>query len=149
MNRYRAQLSLKLTHPTRDLSRVCKALGLEPKRIWKKGDERQTPNGNPLKGKRDSSYCSIEFGPASRKSLARLIEAALERLQPHRVMLRRLSSTGGEVTLSVGWFLDEHSGEAFSSDLVKSMAGLKIALDLHTYLPDAIEPVRSKAISKR
>ncbi|MBR0928853.1 DUF4279 domain-containing protein [Bradyrhizobium diazoefficiens] len=149
MNRYRATVSLKLTHPTRDLSRLCKALGFEPKRIWKRGDEQPVPKGMPLGSKRDSSYCLIELGPTSRKTVARQIEAALERLQPHRTVLRKLSSTGGKATLSVGWFLDEHSGETFSSDLLKSMARLHIALDLHTYLPDAIEPLRSKAISKR
>ncbi|PSO22121.1 hypothetical protein C7G42_09610 [Bradyrhizobium sp. MOS003] len=149
VNRYRAQVSLKLKHPTRDLSRVCKALGLEPKHIWKMGDERRTPKGNPLGGNRDSSYCLIELGPTSRKSLAKKIESALGRLQSHRALLRRLSSTGGKVTFSVGWFLDEHSGETFSGDSLKSMARLQIGLELHAYLPDANEPLRSKPISKR
>ncbi|MBB4395465.1 DUF4279 domain-containing protein [Bradyrhizobium sp. ERR14] len=148
MNRYRAQVSLWLKHPTRDLLPVCKTLGLEPETIWKRGDERRTPKGRLLGGKRDSSYCSIDLGPTSRKTVARQIEAALERLQPHRAVLRRLSSTGGKVIFCVGWFFDEDSGETFSSDLLQAMALLHIALDLHIYLPDAVEPVGSAEISK-
>ncbi|MBR0825908.1 DUF4279 domain-containing protein [Bradyrhizobium manausense] len=140
MNRYRARLHLRLNHPTRDLSIVCNRLGLKPARIWKRGDERRTPKGNSLGGRRASSSCAIDFGPTSRKTVAKQIAAALERLEPHRAMLRRLSSTGGTASFSVGWFLDEDSGETFSSDLLRAMTRLQIALDLHAYLPDAVEP---------
>ncbi|MBR0784207.1 DUF4279 domain-containing protein [Bradyrhizobium iriomotense] len=139
MNRYRAQLSLKLTHPTRDLSDVCKALGLEPNRIWKKGDERRTPKGSLLGGKCNSSYCSIEL-PSSRKSLAKQIEIALKRFTPHGAVLRRLSSTGGTVSLAVGWFLDEHSGELLGNDLLLALTRLRISLEFHVYVPDKSEP---------
>jgi hypothetical protein len=136
MNRYRTRLSLHIKHPTRDLSPVCSALGLKPRVIWKKGEERRTPKGRKLGGLRDASYCSIELAQESRRSLAKQTEAALERLEPHRAVLRRLSSTGGRISFCVGWFCDEHSGELFSTDLLRAMTRLRIALDLNIYLPD-------------
>jgi len=51
-------------------------------------------------------------------------------------MLRRLSSTGGQISFFVGWFLDAHAGESFSDQILKEMADLRIALDLNIYVRD-------------
>lgn len=142
MKRQRAQLSLHIKHPTRDLSSVCTTLGLEPKHIWEKGEERRTPKGNKLGGKRDSSYCAIELEP-SKASLPKQIEAALALLKPHQAMLRKLSSTGGRISFYVGWFCDEHTGEAFGWEILDAMADLRIALDLNIYVPDQSKKKKS------
>jgi hypothetical protein len=136
VKRQNTKLSLHIKHPTRDLSRVCAVLELEPTRIWKKGDERQTPKGTKIGGTRADSYCSIAFGAMSRKPLPKQIEAALSLLKPHREILRKLSSTGGLVSFYVGWFCDEHTGEHFDWQILDTMADLRIALDLNIYVPD-------------
>jgi hypothetical protein len=139
MKRQQTKLSLHIKHPTRDLSRVCSALGFEPTHIWKKGDERRTPKGNKIGGLRENSYCSIELGPTSREPLPKQIESALARLQSHRTLLRRLSSTGGTISFYVGWFCDEDAGETLSAQILESMARYRIALELNIYLPDQWE----------
>jgi len=134
MTRQQVKISLHIRHPTRDLSRVCRALRLEPKHIWKKGDERRTPKGNKIGGLREDSYCSIELGPTSRESISKKVEAALTLLEPHRALLRKLSSTGGTVSFFVGWFCESDTGERLSAQVVERMARFRIALDLNVYL---------------
>ncbi|MGA7806945.1 hypothetical protein [Bradyrhizobium sp.] len=104
------KVTLHLHHPTRDLRQVCAALGLVPRHVWKKGDERQSPNGRNLGGFRDSSYCSADLGETSRETLPKKIEAALMRLEQHREILEEVWSTGGRLSFFVGWFLDEDTG---------------------------------------
>jgi hypothetical protein len=110
-------------------------LGLVPAPIWKKGDERKTPKGRKLGGTRDSSYCSIALGETSRQPLREKIAAALSLFRPHRELLRELSSTGGEVSFFVGWFLDENTRDYFDWQILGEMADLRIGLDLDVYVP--------------
>jgi hypothetical protein len=109
---------------------------MRPKVIWQKGDERRTPKGKSIGGARESSYCCIDFGAASKIDLSKKIEGALKSLKPHRVILRRLASTGGRSSFFIGWFCEEDAGEEFDYRLLASMAGLHLALDLCVYVPD-------------
>jgi hypothetical protein len=71
--------------------------------------------------------------------LQKQIEATLTLLQPHRLMLRRLSSTGGTISFYVGWFCDEDTGETLDAQILERMARLRVALELSIYLPDQPE----------
>jgi Domain of unknown function (DUF4279) len=133
----RTKLSLHLKHPTRDLSTICRTLGLRPKIIWKEGEERRTPKGRRLAGVRESSYCSIDLGATSKVELSKKIESAVRSLKPHRAILRRLTSTGGRISFYVGWFCDNDTGETLSSEILRQMTDMEIALDLNIYLADA------------
>lgn len=53
---YRFKISLRLVHPSADLSPCSKEFGLEPSRVWKVGEARTTPRGTPLEGLRSESY---------------------------------------------------------------------------------------------
>jgi hypothetical protein len=116
------------------LSPVCAVLGLVPAPIWKKGDERKTPKGRKLGGTRDSSYCSIALGETSRQPLRENC-GCLVALQATSRALRELSSTGGEVSFFVGWFLDENTRDYFDWQILGEMADLRIGLDLDVYVP--------------
>ena len=95
MGPQRTNLTRHLQYPTRDLLPVCTALCLVPRHAWKKGDERQPPNGRNLGGVRSSSHCSADLGETSRKPLSKKIEAALMRLEPYREVLEEFP---GKVT---------------------------------------------------
>src|SRR5690606_8846790 len=49
---YRFKVSLRLVHPSADLSHCSREFGLEPSRQWRAGDARTTPRGRPLEGVR-------------------------------------------------------------------------------------------------
>ena len=142
MKYQRTTLSLQFRHPERDLTAICDELGLAPKFIWKAGDQRRTPRGNLLEGIRPSSYCSIDLGPTRRVSLARQIETALGLLQPHRRMLRRFSSSGGGISLFIGWFLDADIREVLEHRLLGQAADLRVAIDLDVYIPERLKKSR-------
>lgn len=131
----RTRLSLQIRHPSRDLSGICRTLGVVPKIIWRKGDEAMTPKGNRLGRLRDNSYCTIDLG-SSREPLPVRIKDALELLKPYRAMLRRLSSSGGRVSLYFGWFCEGDTGEVFDWKILDAMAELRVSLDLSIYTPE-------------
>ena len=145
----RTQLSLRVTHPTRDLAIVCQTLGLRPKVIWRRGDERKTPNGRSIGGLRDHSYCVIDLGVASKVGLPTKIESTVKTLKPHRSLLRKLDSEGGRISFSVGWFCDKDTGEAFDHEILAQMADLRIALDLYIYIPDVVKSAVRKSSKRR
>ena len=103
------------------------------------GDERRTPKGNKIGGLRTDSHCSVDLGPTTRRPLSKQMEAALELPKPHRRILRRLSATGGRISLFAGWFCDEHTGATLDYQILEGMADLRLALDLNLYVPDKRE----------
>jgi hypothetical protein len=135
MGPQRTNLTLRLHHPTRDLLPVCTALGLAPRHAWKKGDERQTPNGRNLGGVRDSSYGSADLCKTSREPLSKKIEAALTRLEPYREVLEEVWSTGGRLSFFIGWFLDEDTGDTLDWPILQKTSQLRIELELNIYVP--------------
>ena len=135
MGPQRTNLRLHLHHPTRDLLPVCTALGLVPQHAWKKGDERQPPNGRNLGGVRDRSYCSADLGETSREPLSKKIEAALTRLEPYREVLEEVWSTGGRLSFFIGWFLDEDTSDTLDWPILQKMSQLRIELELNIYVP--------------
>ncbi|WP_298871877.1 DUF4279 domain-containing protein [uncultured Bradyrhizobium sp.] len=130
------KLSLHIKHPEIDLAEVCRRLELTPSVIWRAGDERRTPKGRRLDGVRSDSYCSIELGPSTRSPPAKRIESALALLRPHRRILRKLVSTGGRISLFLGWFCDKHTGDALEHHVLGQAADLRIAIDFNVYVPD-------------
>jgi hypothetical protein len=144
MRDQRTNLSLRMRHPTRDLSVICGALGFRPTIIWKVGGERRTPKGTKIGGIRTHSYCSVNFGATTRKSLVKRIEAALVRLRPHRPALKRFSSTGGTTSFFIGWFLDADTGEVLPPQMLQELGDLRISLELCVYMPDKMRMPRVK-----
>jgi hypothetical protein len=149
MERQRIIISLHISHPTRDLSTVCRTLGLIPKHIWKNGDE--LPKGNRLGAMRVGSFCSVDLGPASRTPLGKQINGIIKPLQPHRGIFRSIFASGGKTSLFVGWFLDEHTGDTLDPKILLEMAKMRIALELNIYLPDdpQIDSGWAVALSRR
>jgi hypothetical protein len=68
--------------------------------------------------------------------LSKKIEAALRLLKPHRRLLRRLSSTGGQTSFFVGWFCNADTGEGFDRQILEEMADLRVGLELNIYVSD-------------
>jgi hypothetical protein len=137
MGSVRYKVSLRIKHPDLDLSDVCRDLGLTPKHIWKAGDQRRTPKGTILPGNRDSSYCSVPFDDSGEKYLSGKINYVLNALIPHRSILETVSLSGGDISVSIGWFSSGDSGDTVDSMTLKKMADLRISVELYIYCEDA------------
>ena len=133
---YTADLSLRLSHESLDLSVICDALEMQPRVIWKAGDRRETPAGTPLEGIRSESYCSIDLLPKSPRPLERQMEEALALLERHDPTLRDFHREGGKALVCIGWFFDAHSGATLDPSTVERLSRLHIGLDIHVYVPD-------------
>jgi hypothetical protein len=57
--------SLRLKHATQDLSDLAECLKFPVGRIWRAGDDRTTPQGDPLEGKYQESYCVLKVMTAT------------------------------------------------------------------------------------
>ena len=134
INRQRSRLTVRIKHPTRDLARICKVMGLKPIRIWTRGDKRITPVGKEIGGVREYSYCAIELASSSRNSMQKQVATVITVLRPHKRMLRRISSTGGRISFFIGWFCARDTGERLDWEVLSAMAEMRISLDINIYI---------------
>ena len=133
MASFRYDLSLRIEHPSADLALVCSQLGMTPKIIWRAGEPRTTPVGNPLTGNRDQSYCSTPIDHPADFSLAEALDALLDRLMANRKIFDELAATGGSGNVFVGWYSGPNSGERFDPSLLSRHSALGLSLDLDVY----------------
>jgi hypothetical protein len=140
VSRYR--LSFRLWHPSMDPRDITATVGMHPVRTWKAGEPRTTPKGTPLEGLNRETYwytqlCDGEMPPSP---LATEVDAALQKLMPHRPFLRRLRTEGGRSELFIGWYLRTQAGETFPHSILAKLADLEIDLSFDNYydpdLPD-------------
>ena len=98
-------ISLRLRHPSADLSAIAKEIGLEPHRAWMKGDARQTPKAQPLEGHYDSSYVTVQI-EAGTDSVNDVLQRLCDRLAGHMNRITEIRNTGGSlevyITLAAG-----------------------------------------------
>lgn len=119
-------VSLRLRHPTLDLAQLAAELQLSPTRIWTVGDPRKTPQGDPLAGVQQESYCALRIITSSGT-----IGAAIN------VLRRALTNSAA---LRSGFFLPdlsktlyctlESEGEVLELNALKSLVDLGIRLEI-------------------
>ena len=113
---------------------TCERLGMTPSRVWKSGERRATPKGRPLEGFYNESYCSIALPALGTESLVDAMRVHVAELSKHRELLDEFVTSGGEVGLAVGWFLERDSGECLAWEFLRDCADLKISLLFYIYL---------------
>jgi hypothetical protein len=137
MHPYKFSISFRIKHPSRDLSEVYALLGnvedFGPGRIWRAGDERETPKGRKVEGHYSDSYCYLQLSRESHEQLTSVMERAVEKLSQHRDTLADVVESGGELSFFIGWFTGTHSGEALPYQLLRKLSDLKISLELDIY----------------
>ena len=135
----RYKVSLRITHPFLDLSFVAAAIGLQPSYIWKTGDKRKTPKGTILDGYRDNSYCIIDVKGSSQSSLRDQVEDLFSRIMPHKHVFDKISCTGGDISLYIGWFSSGDSGNGLDLVIIKKMIDLNMSLQINVYCSDCAD----------
>ena len=147
MHTYKFNLSFRVRHPERDLAHIYVTLGRVPSfvpgRIWKVGDDRQTPRGEKLEGHYDESYCFFRLFDNPQSSDVETPSAALGRLVTSlaglKDDLRNHVESGGTLELLLSVYVDSNSGETFRPDLMGEMANLQIQLSVDIYPPNSVE----------
>jgi hypothetical protein len=152
VNPYQFRVSLRLSHPTKDLSFATVHLGLTPRRQWTAGVPRTTITGAPLEGiYRESYWVAPLFGEAlqdsTQRSLDETLECVLALMMQHREILEPFQDDGGTLYLYVGIFGPKNFGLEFSPTLLSELgqAGLKIGLDVYPGGPKDVSPDASDA----
>ena len=142
---YQYKLSLRMTHPSADLSDFSRMLDSRDVFMWKRGDPRLSPRGRVIgPGERKEFFCSITIDHNPGVELPELIATTLRRLEPHKETLDKLTSSGGTMDLFVGWFAeDDQSGETFDWTVLRGLADYRISLIFDVY--DALDTEKDEA----
>lgn len=127
-------LSLRLRHPDADLNPVARGLGLAPSTCWTKGDARVAPDGAPLGGVRDSSYCSVQLDVTAATDLEPALVKSLQTIASVQPELELLVNSGGMASIAIGWFADGDAGVRLADTVIAEMARLRLTVDLYLYL---------------
>jgi hypothetical protein len=133
---YRYSFSLRLRHPSREPQTATNVLGLTPSRIWRAGDARTTPQGDPLEGVYKDSYwtATVAEGRSQEIDLPTAIGNVVERLWPNRQFLIDFVDSGGIAEFFIGWFFDEGNfGDVFDWRLFERLAQMRINLSFDVY----------------
>jgi hypothetical protein len=134
---YRFNISLRLVHPSEDLSRCSAEFSLEPSRQWKVGDPRTTPRGNPLDGFRRESYWTAPLDTAAHRDLESALAQVAHWLCEHELFLREHASSGGSTELFIGFFLESfNTGFSLDPSLLAKYSSVGVALDFDMYGAD-------------
>jgi hypothetical protein len=126
-------VSLRVRHPTLDLSVLTDKLRLEPAHSWTAGEPRRSQTGAPLGGNHRDSYWSAPLpaqmdGPNS-MPLELFFSQHVLQLGRHRDFLSKLQSGGGEVSLLVEISPVANAALTFSSATARKLADLNIEVE--------------------
>ena len=134
---YGFKVSLRLVHPSDDLSHCSREFGLEPSREWKAGDDRTTPRGRPLEGTRHESYWTAPLDTSASQSIEDGLSQVAEWLAEHRTFMADHTRSGGSSELFIGFFLENfNTGFALSPSLLGKFSSLGVGLDFDMYGQD-------------
>lgn len=138
MRSYFYRVSLRVWHPSIEPALISKAVGLEPKRTWRAGEQRATPKGQPLEGTNPESYWCADISgetpeDGDQQCLEDFIFGESSRLAAAGDFLRSLRKTGGRTEIFVGLYGRWNYGFEFSPNLLSQLSSLGLALSLDVY----------------
>ncbi len=86
---------LLIRHPNIDPEDISRELKLEPRTVWKVGDQIRTPKGRVMSGHREYSSWTHVFERRTDSPFFEEVEHALSRLAPHKEFITRIINEGG------------------------------------------------------
>ncbi|MDH5612121.1 MAG: hypothetical protein OEY66_06655 [Gammaproteobacteria bacterium] len=132
MNPYTYVISLRVKHPTQDLSYLDSLLEIKAKGGWLAGEQRMTPKGTILDGRYTDSYWYSVITNDPEESDNIDIETSLEewtnKLSTHSAELNRITNEGGTIEYFIWIYCDRNLGIDISPNLMKNISSLGISL---------------------
>ncbi len=145
MHPHTYKIRFLLVHPNLDFAEAQKALseiqGLNSSAFWKAGDDRISPFGEKLEGKRFDSRWGFSFEnnkewhKSEDLSAPDAIEKILEKLLPYKDIFNNLAKQGCRIELIVAISVESNTSEAFTPDLMRQLSDFDINLAVDLYPP--------------
>ena len=140
MEIFRFSANLQFRHPNLDPEEISAGLSLKPKVMWKRGQERTSPDGTKLGGVYRLTYWSAVAKEGEDAELFKVLDSDLSHLEQRREFVNEFVSTGGTIDYFIGWFASERSGGlAIPPSLLRRLGDLQIFLSLDVYSWDGEE----------
>ena len=131
---YRFRVSVRLLHPSENLTALAGQLGLEPSRSWIAGERRTSARGELLDGRWNHSYSTMPVDAENDEGLEATLERIASFLSEKAQELEQHVSSGGSIELFIGFFQEGfNSGFSLSSELMGKYAALGVRLDFDIY----------------
>lgn len=128
-----AKVSVRFFHPQIDPSEISATLGIVAKHGWRAGDQRSTPKGTRLPGKRLESYWCGDLAAAPDESLADLLERWVKILRPHAEWLAEVRHSGGRVEFYLALIGTQNAGDSVPSGALAEIGKLGIDLGIEIF----------------
>lgn len=127
------EVALHISHPGMDPTEISRALGIVPTSACRVGEAKRTPSGEPLEGNYEATHWYHKFDHPDGMLLSAFLDVLTDRLANYATLFSTVSSEGGSLVLSVGWYSGINSGDEFGWELLDKFAQLRIGLSFDIY----------------
>ncbi|PUB77184.1 MAG: hypothetical protein DBO99_10545 [gamma proteobacterium symbiont of Ctena orbiculata] len=137
MNPYSFMISLRAKHPKEDLAFMDRLFAKRPQASWVAGEERITPRGTSIGGKRSNSYWVSRLTEEEIHSdtwqLEDYLEKTYKEVIPKIESLEAFLDSGGRLELYVSLYGSRNYGLVLNPGLLARLgaAGIELQLDIH------------------
>jgi hypothetical protein len=100
---------------------------------WAKGEQRVTPKGAALEGRREDSYWSAPLADCQIEHLSEAFDQAVELLQKHEPFIRDFIQKGGRWNLFVGLLGEGTFGECLNAASLAGLGALGVNFSFEFY----------------
>jgi hypothetical protein len=130
----RFDVELFIVHPTLDPLEISAALGLEAQFSSRVGDQRKTPEGQPLSGVyRDTRWRHSRRHETSDQWFANDIAALIDDVERRKAFLGELRATGGKACLILQFLGDGRFGDKIPHSMLARLADLKLDFGIECF----------------
>ena len=130
----RFDVELFIVHPTVDPAEISVALGLDAKFAHRVGDQRKTPAGTLLSGvHRDTRWRHSRRYETGDQWFADKVVDLIDRLEPHKEFLKKLTITGGKACVIVQFLGDGYFGDEVPKDVLSRLADMELDLGIECF----------------
>lgn len=127
------QISIRFSHPTRDLSFLTSLLDLTCFRNWTVGTPKQTITGRPLPGYFKESYWTSLTEFSAKSGFSTLIKDTSTLLKKHQGLIRELKSSGGTVEIYLTLPGSFNNGDTIEATDLKAIGSLGVNLSIEVF----------------
>jgi hypothetical protein len=134
LNDYRFVASLHVRHPSITPDEITAVLSLEPKGIKRKGEQRQSPTGNPLAGCNPENHWRAELTPSPGQDVSEFLLGFIDEMSSESIQLTtQIESSGGSVMVFIGLFAKSCCDFEVPAATLRRLGNAGIAVRLDYY----------------